>query len=396
MLDALLKHILQNAAMLESVFRQLIQLYTQQGAPATALPCARRLLALDTLHEPSHQSLIRLYAQAGQQAAALRQYQRCVEILADELGVDPSPETTTLAEQVRTGQITTIAVASDKALIAATGKAKRPRHNLPERLTSFIGREMEIAATTGLIAQHRLVTLTGVGGIGKTNLSLQAAQSIAETFPDGVWFIELAPVADPGLLPQAAATAIGLRESSEQTIANHLLDHLRDKQCLLILDNCEHLIDGAARFAQTVLQRCDKVRILASSREVLGVAGERPFLVPPLTLPGKEQQSILEEWERFEAIRLFVERAQIVLPDLRVTAENAASLAYICQRLDGIPLALELAAARLKVLTPAQIADRLDDRFRLLTGGSRVALPRQQTLRALIDWSWDLLVAISN
>jgi predicted ATPase/DNA-binding SARP family transcriptional activator len=382
---------------LASALERLAEGYGAAGAFEPAIAVARRRLELDPLREAAHRQLMRLYAQAGRRTAVLRQYETCVRVLDQELGVSPAAETTALYERLRAerAEPATRAVTLPprhtlpRQTIPFVGR--QSKHNLPQRLTSFIGREKEIVAITDLVTKHRLVMLTGVGGIGKTNLSLQVGQSAVETFPDGVWLVELAPVADPNLVPQVTATAMGLRESKNRAVADYLLDYLQEKQCLLILDNCEHLINGVARFVQTVLQRCANVQILASSREVLGVAGERPFLVPPLTLPKKGQQFILGEWKRYEAVRLFVERAQIVLPDFQVTADNAAALVHICQRLDGIPLALELAAARMKVLTPAQIADRLDDRFRLLTGGSRVALPRQQTLRALIDWSWELL-----
>ena len=213
------------------------------------------------------------------------------------------------------------------------------------------------------------------------------------SFPDGVWFVEFAPIADMNLVARSVTAVFDLQESAEHTPIDLLIEYLQDKQCLLILDNCEHLIDGVAHLVSMLLSRCPELKILASSREPLAVAGERPFPVPPLSLPQNQEQSILEAWSQFEATRLFVERAQIVLPEYEVTADNVGSLVQICQRLDGIPLAIELAAARTKILTTAQIAARLDDRFRLLTSRSRDALPRQQTLRALIDWSWELLSA---
>jgi predicted ATPase/class 3 adenylate cyclase/Tfp pilus assembly protein PilF len=281
-------------------------------------------------------------------------------------------------------------------------------HNLPHRLTSFVGREKEMAAITALINQHRLLMLTGTGGIGKTDLCLQVGRKLLAAFPDGVWLVELAPLADPTLLPQAAAYALGLREASDlnldaadpglralpsRSILQRLLNYLQERHCLLILDNCEHLIKATAEFAETLLQACPEVKILASSREALGVPGELPFQVPPLSIPNSDQLPALDAWHQYDALRLFVDRAATVLPTFRVTPANITHLVQICQRLDGIPLALELAAARIKVLTAEQIAARLDDRFRLLTGGSRTALPRQQTLHALIDWSWELLTA---
>ena len=272
---------------------------------------------------------------------------------------------------------------------AANGQP--PQHNLPQRLTSFIGREQEIETISTLVMEYRLVMLTGVGGIGKTNLSLQVGRSLLASFPDGVWFVEFAPIADRNLVARSVTAVFDLQESAEHAPIDLLREYLQDKKCLLILDNCEHLIDGVAQLASTLLSHCTDLKILASSREPLAVAGERPFPVPPLSLPQNQEQSILERWPQYEATRLFVERAQIVLPEYEVTADNVAPLVQICQRLDGIPLAIELAAARTKILTTAQIAERLDDRFRLLTSRSRDTLPRQQTLRALIDWSWELL-----
>jgi len=279
-------------------------------------------------------------------------------------------------------------------------------HNLPQRLTSFIGREEEVTAITALINQHRLLMLTGIGGIGKTGLCLQVGRQMLAAFLDGVWLVELAPLADPALVPQAAAYALGLREASEPTmdaadpglraspnrsILQRLLDYLQERHCLLILDNCEHLIKATAHLAETLLQACPGVKILASSREALGVPGEAHFQVPSLSIPNNDQPPSLDEWHQYDALRLFVDRATTVLPAFQVTPANITHLVQICRRLDGIPLALELAAARVKVLTTEQIAARLDDRFHLLTGGRRTALPRQQTLRALIDWSWELL-----
>ncbi len=283
------------------------------------------------------------------------------------------------------------------------------RTNLPAQLTSFIGREKESAEIKQLLASHRLVTLTGPGGTGKTRLALHvAAELLADDspplpsqwgrelggegrFPNGVWLIELAPLGDPALVPQAVASALGLREDSVRSTLTTLTDFLSGRQLLLILDNCEHVIEACAQLADALLRACPNVRILASSREALGVAGEATFRVPSLRAPDIRRVPALDTLSQYEAVQLFVERAATVLPGFELTAENAPALAQVCARLDGIPLALELAAARVNVLRVEQIAARLDDRFRLLTGGSRTAVPRQQTLRALIDWSHDLL-----
>ena len=354
-----------------------------------AIKLAQRQLEIDNLRESNHRQLMEAWARNGRRQEALTHYNHLQKLLQDEIALEPEPETLALIEAIRADELGRT-ITSPKSSQSGND-SKQPQHNLPQRLTSFIGREKEMAAVADLVSQNRLVMLTGVGGIGKTNLSLQVGRALIETFPDGVWLVELAPTSDANLIPQTIASALGLRDSAAHTIQETLLDYLQEKQCLLILDNCEHLINEVAQFVQTVLQHCADVKILASSREALAVPGERPFPVPPLTLPENGQQSILEEWQQYEALRLFVERAQIVLPEFQVTVNNVASLVQICQRLDGIPLALELAAARVKVLTTSQIAARLDDRFRLLTSGSRAALARQQTLRALIDWSWELL-----
>ncbi|HEY8744448.1 MAG TPA: adenylate/guanylate cyclase domain-containing protein, partial [Chloroflexota bacterium] len=264
-------------------------------------------------------------------------------------------------------------------------------HNLPLQLTSFIGRERELGELTRRLQTARLLTLTGSGGAGKTRLALQVAAELVPRYPDGVWLAELAPLADPALVRRTVAAAVGVREAPGQAILDTLLAALREKRLLLVLDNCEHVLDACARLADALLRGCPGVQLLAASREALGVAGEVSWRVPSLAVPSLEQRVAHEQVAEYDAVQLFVERAQAALPSFSITAQNAMALAQVCARLDGIPLALELAAARVKGLTVDQLADRLHDRFRLLTGGSRAALPRQQTLRAAIDWSYDLL-----
>lgn len=250
-------------------------------------------------------------------------------------------------------------------------------HNLPEQLTSFVGREKEIVDVKNLLRSARLVTLTGSGGTGKTRLSQEAGAQELRNFPHGVWLIELAALTDPSQIIPAIAQVFGLQVLPFNSLANIVLDYLRDKNLLLILDNCEHLIEACARLADDLLHQCTGCRILASSREALGIAGEVSYHVPSLA--------------DSESTQLFVDRARAVNPGFKLADANASPITQICSRLDGIPLAIDLAAARVKLLSAEQIAVRLDDRFRLLVGGSRTALPRQQTLRALIDWSYDLL-----
>ena len=270
----------------------------------------------------------------------------------------------------------------------ATG-AHHP-HNLPLQLTSFIGREKQIAEVSNLLKNHRLLTLTGSGGTGKTRLALQAAGELLDAFPDGAWLVELAPLADPDGVPQAVAAALGLQKSSEISYQAMLLNYLQKKHLLLVLDNCEHLLEACASLAHELLMHCPAVTLLATSREALGSAGETAYRVPSLAAPDPAALQP-DELAHIEAVRLFAERAAAILPNFQLTPESLPHAARICHRLDGIPLAIELAAARVGVLSVEQIAARLDDRFRLLTGGARTALPRQRTLRASIDWSYSLL-----
>lgn len=264
-------------------------------------------------------------------------------------------------------------------------------NNLPLQLTSFIGRETQIAQVKKELDEHRLVTLTGSGGTGKTRLSLQVAADLLDAFPNGVWFVELAPLSDPDLIPQTILSAIGISEQKDRAALEVLQDYLQTRTTLLVLDNCEHLITRAAEVANAILTAAPKVKILASSREALGVQGELSWHVPSLSLPDPKKLPEPEALTQYEAVRLFIDRAMLVNSYFTVTKDNAPAIAQICFRLDGIPLALELAAARVRMLSVDQISSRLDDRFRLLTGGARTALPRQQTLRATIDWSYDLL-----
>lgn len=265
------------------------------------------------------------------------------------------------------------------------------RHNLPVQLTSFIGRQKELAEIRRAVEGHRLVTLIGPGGTGKTRLALQAAGGLLEKFTDGIWFVAFAPLADPALVLKTVATTLGLREETERSLPDILSDYLRAKQVLLVLDNCEHLVEATAQLTESLLSACPHLQVIASSREALGVPGESIYRVTPLSIPDIQHLPPVEKLSGYESVQLFIERAQAVMPAFALTDENAQAVAQVCQRLDGIPLALELAAARVALLKVEQIAERLDDAFRLLTGSSRTALPRQQTLRATIDWSYNLL-----
>jgi predicted ATPase/class 3 adenylate cyclase len=264
-------------------------------------------------------------------------------------------------------------------------------NNLPQQGTSFVGRQREVVEVKKLLESARLVTLLGVGGIGKTRLSLQVATDLMDGYPDGVWFVELAPLTDERLIPQAVASVVGVKEEIGRSVIEALVKFVADRQLLLIFDNCEHLLQGCAEVAAQFLRTARKVTILASSREHLHVAGEITYPVPALAIPDADGRISLEALTQYEAVRLFVDRAAMVLPAFELTEQNATAVVDICRRLDGIPLAIELAAARVRALSVQNIASRLGDRFGLLTSGNRTALPRQQTLRALIDWSYDLL-----
>ncbi|MFG2601897.1 ATP-binding protein, partial [Streptomyces sp. NPDC048462] len=353
--------------------------------PAALVPELVELTAAHPYDERFRAQLIRALRAAGRQADALAAYEDARRALAEGLGTDPGPELTALHRALLS-----------PAPSAPGAEAAEHRGNLRTRLTSFVGREPELRTIRDDLTRSRLVTLTGPGGSGKTRLAEESAAYGGRAAAGEVWLAELAPVENPEAVPGAVLSALGLRETALLRDSGHegtyprtepvdlLTDHLahssRSRPFLLILDNCEHVIGAAAALAETLLTRCPRLRILATSREPLGVPGESVRPVDPLPAD--------------LAHRLFTERARAVRPGFdpeREAAHDADAVAEICRRLDGLPLAIELAAARLRMLTPRQIAGRLDDRFRLLTGGSRTVLPRQQTLRAVVDWSWDLL-----
>lgn len=289
--------------------------------------------------------------------------------------------------------------------VLETASPTRPRRgNLPAQLTRFIGREREIVDVLGLLAANRLVTLTGSGGVGKSRLGLEVAMRVEQMgtseapvaqeftfYPDGIWLVELASLSDQALVPQAVATALGLLEGVGGETSIILIDFLREKRALLLLDNCEHLIEACALLADEILRACPRLSLLATSRQPLRVAGEAVHRVPSLTYPDMEGLPALNELSTYDSVRLFAHRAAMVVSSFEVTLHNASAVANVCRRLDGIPLAIELAAARVNALSVEEIAERLDDCLSLLTLGSRAALPRHQTLRAALAWSFDLL-----
>ncbi|MCX4867481.1 winged helix-turn-helix domain-containing protein [Streptomyces sp. NBC_00257] len=361
------------------------------GRPDEALPELVALCAEHPIDEPLQALRLRALRDAGRTAQALAAYDEVRTGLADRLGTDPGPELRALHAELLRQDLPAPAAPSASPRPSA---AAAPYGNLRARLTSFVGREDDIATLGQDLSHARLVTLLGPGGAGKTRLSQETAESVADAWPDGVWLAELAPVDDPESVPEAVLTALGARETvlrgagaEELRVAEgnvndplaRLTEHCSRRRMLLLLDNCEHVIDAAAALTDHLLAHCPYLTVLATSREPLGVPGEFVRPVEPLPDP--------------MALRLLADRGAAARPGFRTDAdeETAAAAAEICRRLDGLPLAIELAAARLRMLTPRQIADRLDDRFRLLTSGARTVLPRQQTLRAVVDWSWDLL-----
>ncbi len=293
---------------------------------------------------------------------------------------------------------------SDRIVASDTGRRNHSRYHLPLRMASFIGRKDELDQIVRLLSRQqernrsertaqRLITLTGPGGIGKTSLAIQVAIRMDEVFPDEVWWIDLAALSDPELVASAVMGSLGLEEVAGKSAIKTLVDHLSQNSALLILDNCEHLITACAQFAETILISCPHVWILATSREAFEIMGEITIGVPPLSLPDPRYNADIDELSRYELVCLFTERAQAVLAGFDLTEENAPYIVQVCRRLDGVPLAIELAAARVKVLSVAQLNKRLDDVFHALSGGNRTALPRQQTLQATIDWSYNLLSA---
>ena len=351
-----------------------VELVTELTDLVAAHPVRERLVA----------ALMRALVATGRDTEALLVYQRTREALADALGVDPSPELSALHVALLRGEL---------------GRREENRKtNLRAELTSFVGKDADVAAVRELIAEHRLTTVIGPGGSGKTRLATETARTLLGDLPDGAWLVELAAIGADGDVAQSTLAALGLRDALLSGTPNaeptdRLIAAIREREALLILDNCEHVIESAAAFAHRVLGECRRLRILATSREPLGITGEALWLVEPLALP--EGDASPGEIESSPAVQLLRDRAGAVRRDLAVPYQldgrTLSTMARVCRALDGIPLAIELAAARLRTMSLDQLASRLDDRFRLLTSGSRTALPRHKTLRAVVDWSWELL-----
>jgi predicted ATPase/DNA-binding SARP family transcriptional activator len=368
---------------LAGILRRLSEEYCTLGQARQAIPHARRLVSLDPLDESAHRLLMEVYMQAGENGAALKQYQVCEQILRKELNLDPQPETREFYKRIRKGDVRPVPV--EKRTETAF-----PRHNLPHQLSTFLGRQKEQKEIVTLFGRRRLVTLVGAGGIGKTSLSLRVGQQLLKEFPNGVWFIALDSLADPELITQTVAAIFDLREGGNRLLLDKLIDSLRDKTTLLLFDNCEHLLDACTGLIDTLLAQCPDLKVLATSRESLGVQGEAIYTMPSLPLPEADGES-LEVLTEFESIQLFAERATLVLPSFQLTQENIQAVVNICRKVDGIPLAIELAAARVNILQVDEILEQLQESFALLSSDSRTILPRQQTIRGSMDWSCGLL-----
>lgn len=380
-------------AHLEALER-LAQFAMEGGKPLEAAGYLRQALAADTYRETALRALLSALAAAGDLTAATLAYREYRLLLARELRMEPDSETQQLFRSLQRTQRSDIA---ETVPVASRETSPPAPLCIPYPVTGLVGRVKERQEVCEALMRARLVTLTGAGGMGKTRLALAVAEKLQGQFADGIWFVDLAPLSDGLLIPQAIAGCLGLREEAEVPLLRALPRFIADKQLLLILDNCEHLHEECARIVRMLLSECASLRILTTSRQALGLIGENVWQVPSLALPddseGFANPNSLPAAEavQCDAIQLFIERALEASSAFALTAQNLDVILRICRRLDGIALAIELAAARVRVMSVEQIAHRLDDRFRLLTAGSAATFPRQQTLRATLDWSYHLL-----
>ena len=394
----------------QDLLMKLVALWEAQGQPERAIERLRDLIESDPTHEEAHRKLMRLYTLTGHRQQALRQYRQCRDALQSELAAEPERETVELHRQILSHQLKPETLSTgaqipspakhhpshtedERVGALLTNAAPAPPHNLPQELTSFVGRARELVGVKEALSAARLVTLTGPGGIGKTRLALRAAAELRDEYKDGVWLVELATLADASRLPQAVASVLGVQGEQNQSFLTTLSEFLRHKSLLLVLDNCEHLVEACAQLAGALLRASERLRILATSREALNIAGESVCQVPSLSVPDLDGGSTARTISDSEAVRLFTDRIHLSNPKFKVTERNASLVARLCYCLDGIPLAIELAAARARILSIEQMLSKLDDRFRLLAGHDRSASPQHQTLRATIDWSYNLLEA---
>ncbi|MCA1718588.1 MAG: LuxR C-terminal-related transcriptional regulator [Actinobacteria bacterium] len=371
-----------------SLLLEIAGLHKERENYEPAIEALRKVVAEEPAHEAAHAGLVRLYALTGRRDEALKQYERLREDLRRELDREPNVASRRLHEEILANRFSPTHPPGERP----TEDAERARqHNLPAARTSFVGRERELVELKRALAMTRLLTLTGAGGCGKTRLALEVAKDLVGAYPGGVWLVELASLSDPALVPNAVAAALGVRERPDLPLTAALVDAIGSRRMLLVLDNCEHLIEACARLVDALLRSCEHLRVLATSREALEVAGEVNWLVPSLTVPDAGRLPATQRLAQYEAVQLFLERARSRLPTFVLTPENARAVVKVCQRLDGIPLAIELATARMTALAVEQIAERLEDSLGLLTTGSRTAAPRHRTLKATLSWSYELL-----
>jgi predicted ATPase/DNA-binding SARP family transcriptional activator/DNA-binding CsgD family transcriptional regulator len=372
---------------------ELAGLHEERDELGLAIEVLRKATAKESVFEEAHVSLMRLHALSGRPERAFAQYERLRDILTRGLGTRPAEATRRLRDEIAAG---TLPMAPSVDLFQEEEQPSTGKHNLPAPRTSFVGREREMVEVKRMLATTRLLTLTGAGGSGKTRLALEVARDLIGVYPDGVWLVGLAGLSEGDLVPQTAAAALRVPERPGQALTDTLVEALSDKELLLVLDNCEHLVEAAAQLVDTLLDSCPYLRVLATSREPLGTSGEVNRMVPLLSLPSRAESelnegSTVDSLMGYEAIRLFVDRARMRLPDFDLTQQNAGAVARVCRKLDGMPLAIELATARMGALAVEQVAQRLDVSLDVLSGANRTAAPRQQTLRATIDWSHRLL-----
>jgi predicted ATPase/DNA-binding SARP family transcriptional activator/DNA-binding CsgD family transcriptional regulator len=371
----------------------LAKLHEDRDEHGPAIDALRKVTDEEPTLEEAYAALMRLYALSGKPEQALAQYERLRGILSRTLGQQPAEATLRLHDEIAAGRFPPPAEPPQ-----VEGPTSAGNHNLTAPRTSFVGREREIVEIKRTLAMTRLMTITGAGGSGKTRLALEVARDLVGAYPDGVWLVQLAALSEPDLVAQEVAGVLGIKERPGQPLSDTLADALRVKNLLLVLDNCEHLVVPAARLVDRLLSSCPRLKVLATSREMLAVSGEVNRPVPPLSLPAAADEGprggpAVEDLVRCEAVRLFLERARLRLPHFELTEENAGAVARVCRRLDGIPLAIELATGRMGALAVEQVAQKLEVSFDILKSASRIGEVRQRTLRATLDWSHDLLSA---